>query len=527
MKKIVLFLLFFVACAPTNVMSAENLHMSNSADFNNLEITSPDGVTLEPPYWYPKVNHLQYNYWDGVSNISGSQFSHVGRPNPSGLGPYTKGEFTFSVWQNGDEIGTKMDAPKITSASKGHTLSMTASHQRRYVARGTGEVTLTYPCQYSRELSTANNETFWGTTQSNLTVSPWQVVVSNGGYLGGSFVARNQKVLKDGDQIFDSTTLSVTDGQYIELSFVAYQNITVADAVDEGINAKPMAVAGADQLIVEIGSAVSLDGTDSYDTDGDIINYFWQIVEKPANSLATLSDVTSAQPSFVADIHGDYIFSLTTSDQTLSSDPDFVKIGFNNIKPVANAGFNQSVVIDNTVFLDGSLSSDENMDNLTYSWFLMSQPLGSYAVLDDEAIKVTSFYADIPGKYLISLVVSDGIEESAPAVITVIAISNQDASTNTLQDLINLANDLNEVAFGKAQRTNAFTNKVNSCLSMIQTGEYLLAKEQLENDLLGKTDGCVTAGGADPNDWVTDCAIQQTFYYLISDAISYLEPLTP
>ena len=75
----------------------------------------------------------------------------------------------------------------------------------------------------------------------------------------------------------------------------------------------PVAVTGGPQTFAytDLPAAVSLDGTDSYDPDGDpISSYSWTVVEIPSGSSAALDDATSATPSFTADLPGTYLFLL-------------------------------------------------------------------------------------------------------------------------------------------------------------------------------------------------------------------------
>ena len=50
-----------------------------------------------------------------------------------------------------------------------------------------------------------------------------------------------------------------------------------------------------------------------------------------------------------------------------------------NTAPVADAGTDRTVTVGKTVQLDGSKSSDEDGDTLTYSWTITSAPEGSSA----------------------------------------------------------------------------------------------------------------------------------------------------
>jgi outer membrane protein assembly factor BamB len=102
-------------------------------------------------------------------------------------------------------------------------------------------------------------------------------------------------------------------------------------------NSKPVASPGEDQAITIIGSTVQLDGSHSYDDNGDPLTYQWAFVSKPTESNATLEGATTAKPSFVADVHGTYTISLVMADPWIASEPSQVVVSFSNVIPVANA----------------------------------------------------------------------------------------------------------------------------------------------------------------------------------------------
>jgi hypothetical protein len=90
-----------------------------------------------------------------------------------------------------------------------------------------------------------------------------------------------------------------------------------------------------------------------------------------------------------------------------------------NNPPVANAGPNQTVAVGATVQLNGSGSSDVDGDSLTYSWSIISAPPGSSATLANPNTVNPTFVADVPGSYVVQLIVNDGLVNSAPATMTV------------------------------------------------------------------------------------------------------------
>ena len=108
----------------------------------------------------------------------------------------------------------------------------------------------------------------------------------------------------------------------------------------------------------------------------------WVLVSTPDGSTAVLDNPTSVTPAFVVDRPGTYVAQLTVNDGTAPSAPDTVTITTANSAPVANAGPDQSTLVNQTVTLDGSGSTDVDGDPLTYVWSLVSVPAGSSATLE-------------------------------------------------------------------------------------------------------------------------------------------------
>ena len=145
---------------------------------------------------------------------------------------------------------------------------------------------------------------------------------------------------------------------------------------------RPVANAGTDQPLVAVRQTVQLDGSGSSDADGDPLSFRWALTTRPAGSQATLTNSTLVNPTFVADVLGTYVAQLIVNDGTRESLPATVTITVDNIRPVANAGADQPlVVVRQTVQLDGSGSSDADGDPLSFRWALTTRPAGSQATL--------------------------------------------------------------------------------------------------------------------------------------------------
>lgn len=193
-------------------------------------------------------------------------------------------------------------------------------------------------------------------------------------------------------------------------------------------NRAPIAGAGWDQSVTE-NTQVFLDAIYSYDPDQDPISCLWSL---PAGSPIILSDVTSNTPTFTAPLVDQttiYSIYLVVSDGQLNSERDTVDITVNNANgaPTAHAGDDQTVSEGDLVTLNGSLSSDPEQDNLTYSW---SVPLGSPIVLSDNTAMEPTFTApnvSTDTDYSVRLLVNDGQSWSTEDIV-VITVENDNVA---------------------------------------------------------------------------------------------------
>jgi beta propeller repeat protein len=290
-------------------------------------------------------------------------------------------------------------------------------------------------------------------------------------------------------------------------------------------NTPPVAEAGSDQLLQYVGSTVLLDGSESYDNDGDTLTYQWTLTSKPSGSTAALTGADTVSPSFVADKNGEYTVQLVVSDGKVSSTPDTVTVSFQNIKPVANAGTSLSLILGETATLDGTQSSDLNGDSLTYHWSLTSAPSGSTAPIVNPAASLTTITPDRAGTYSVQLIVNDGLLDSDPGTIQILVVAKETKIITDIRDLETTINGFESGVFKNAMMQNTLINKLNTVIDAIIAGEYTDALNQLQNDILKKTDGCALSGAPDKNDWIRDCETQGILYPKILSIINELKLL--
>jgi len=220
-------------------------------------------------------------------------------------------------------------------------------------------------------------------------------------------------------------SLVVSDG--LANSIPATVSITVNPVVV--VNPDPIASAGPNQS-VNSSAAATLDGSLSYDPDGQALTYAWT---QTAGAAVTLTGANTAHPTFTAPTVPSgspamtLTFSLVVSDAQANSVPALVSITVNpvvaaNPAPIASAGPDQSVASAAAVLLDGSLSFDPDGQPLTYAW---TQATGPIVTLTGSGTAHPTFTAPAvasgsPALALsFSLVVSDANANSAASTVSV------------------------------------------------------------------------------------------------------------
>lgn len=191
-------------------------------------------------------------------------------------------------------------------------------------------------------------------------------------------------------------------------------------------NQLPLAAPGSSQQ-AQVGMLVTLDGSRSIDPEGEQLTFGWTLTT-PGASGAILADSGQALSTFTPDVPGEYIATLVVSDGVLESPPATVRIQVlaptENSPPVADAGVNSQVLIGQEARLNGSASSDVDMDTLTFQWSIVSTPEGATVSLGDSTTQSASFVPNAPGPYTFRLVVNDGEASSTPAQVTLTAGTN-------------------------------------------------------------------------------------------------------
>ncbi len=174
---------------------------------------------------------------------------------------------------------------------------------------------------------------------------------------------------------------------------------------------------------------IRLNGDGSYDPDGDELTYQWSFSRVPAESGLmdaqnpfSSNNSADTQTTFFADTSGTYIVNLVVVDSTgLTSAPDSAVVLVEEGQlPIAEAGADVDLEEGDSTTLDGSQSADPLGRTLSYDWNIVSKPEASALTdVDAPSAESTGFTPDAAGRYLVSLVVNNGVSDSLPDTVTV------------------------------------------------------------------------------------------------------------
>jgi hypothetical protein len=218
--------------------------------------------------------------------------------------------------------------------------------------------------------------------------------------------------------------LTVTDEEAAQATDTAIVNVTLPLA-----NRPPEADAGTDQQVEE-GEIVTLNGSNSFDPDGDNVSFQWNQIAGPPVTL--MPDSTAENPTFTAPFVESaaglsFTFELTVTDTSGLRATDTSIVNVTSILPSANqppeavVGDDQTVDEDTTVTLNGSNSSDPE-GNLFYRW---RQVAGRPVTLSDPAVEQPTFQAPNVGEVGVSLILEltvtdvDGLQAVVDTLVNV------------------------------------------------------------------------------------------------------------
>ena len=198
-------------------------------------------------------------------------------------------------------------------------------------------------------------------------------------------------------------------------------------------NARPVANAGPDQTVAS-GSIVYLDGSESRDIDGTIVEYLWAAT--PYGSPVKLINERSVRASFTAqalepgaaNVRQGIALSVRDNEGAISwaSSVMYVTITSPFKIPMADAGKDQTVASGAEVRLDGSGSTTDRRRNIqTWRWQRTGGTVGATVALSDPRAERPTFTADTLAAdaadvtHVFTLTVSDESRTLVTDVVTV------------------------------------------------------------------------------------------------------------
>jgi len=154
----------------------------------------------------------------------------------------------------------------------------------------------------------------------------------------------------------------------------------------------PVADVGTD-ISTDENTVVTLDGSNSSDSDGSIVEYLWEL-DSGAYDIAlngnNQSIATFTAPDVDADIQ--LVFELTVTDNDGISSKDYLNVTILRVneQPVANAPVNVQATGDELVTIDGSNSHDPDGAIASYAW---TQTSGTNVTILNADQAIASFTA--------------------------------------------------------------------------------------------------------------------------------------
>lgn len=191
----------------------------------------------------------------------------------------------------------------------------------------------------------------------------------------------------------------------------------------EGISADPLAPNTGDMVQLRL----TVTDEDTEDPCDDVSQFYaeWWFQEKPGGSLAALSDPRLSNPTFVADMPGDYVINARVTDpRGLTSQVAQLVVTASECgaaPPVATLTANPSAPIIGQQVLLRAEVVDADMDDgseddtctlpesFTYLWRFVQVPTESLSEIRLETSQNASFVPDSPGLYVIECLVHDAM----------------------------------------------------------------------------------------------------------------------
>ena len=205
----------------------------------------------------------------------------------------------------------------------------------------------------------------------------------------------DDRVIGTGVKLIDYTT-EIAGIHTIILTVVDDNGLSGSDSVYVNVmgNYAPIAYAGEDKTI-RVNETVTLDGSTSQDKDGHIMSYQWR---EGVEILGTGEKLRN----YSSNVVGEHTIILTVQDNNgaISTDSVIVNVVSANIPPIADAGEDKNITVNEKVTLDGRGSSDSDGTIVSYEWREREEILSTGDML-------RNYESNVTGVHIIELTVKD------------------------------------------------------------------------------------------------------------------------
>ncbi|MBB1268760.1 PKD domain-containing protein [Shewanella sp. SR44-3] len=170
------------------------------------------------------------------------------------------------------------------------------------------------------------------------------------------------------------------------------------------------------------GETINLQGV-GVDPDNDSLSYSWSLVSKPSDSSAQFSNSNQQNTQLYLDAKGDYLVSLTASDNQLTSAPATkrIRVAVNHPPVITKVIYDTYVIAGSPTKLEAQATDPEGQ-SMIFEWRLTDKDPGTEGTFSAPTQSVTEFTPDLPGWYTLEVSVSDGIQKSLlPNTLLIIA----------------------------------------------------------------------------------------------------------
>ena len=248
----------------------------------------------------------------------------------------------------------------------------------------------------------------------------------------GAPAGSNYRYDREGDEQFDTDVLSVSNDSFEYQSSGSYQPLaeirgpegatTVVSCGELTVQAPPDAFVFANPDSANTGESVTLDGIESYDPDGQIVTYRFDVDDDGNFEYET----TQSSVAHSYDTGGTYTVTLEAVDDDGYSGTDTTNVTINGDPTATFTTAPSSPTVGTTVTFDPSDSFDEDGEVVTYRWDFGDD--GSVDATTETPTNQTRTY-NTTGSKAVNLTVSDddGASDTTVQVVDVVEANSPPA----------------------------------------------------------------------------------------------------